>query len=1264
MKTPRHRVPSRPVSGPRRRPRRRPSLERLEERSLLSLTITVNTTTDTYDPNDGVLSLREAIAISDGLLPLSSLGTTDRAQVLVLPSPPSGGGGPPPPNTILFDLPVGSIQTISVVGQPLPAITAPVIIDGYSQAGSSVSSPDKTEVILNDARVRIDGTALGAGTPGVGYDGLSVVTSNCEINGLIVTGFSGVGISISGLGSQGNWLWGNFFGALPDPSGGRIFAAAPAGLSNQIAGVRVTSSNNRIGGNTPGLPNVIANNGYDPLTGASAGGVGLLIDTPGGTGNLIQGNGVFNNAAQGVLVRSSNNTIGEALQGGGNVIGGNGADGILITGDATVQGNGVFGNFIGTDLGTADGKFLKGTLRYANQGNGILIQGSPKNVIGGSATAARNVIGTNLLDGVAITGQTATGNRLLNNWIGFNIANGAEYLLPNRNGVSVFSPNNVIGDPLGGLGNTIANNRQHGVLLTGADASGNTIAGNVVGLNPDGGSAFPNAFDGVHLDNAPNNLIGGVTPRSRNTISSNNNGVYLDGPGSTGNLIQGNFIGTGVDGLTDLGNAVDGVVISNAPNNTVGGTAAGAGNVISGNNRGIRITGSGSTRNDVQGNFIGTDLTGQAVIPNEIDGILITGVASNNLIGDPLPGAGNTITHNAGAGVYLDSGTANSVLNNSIAFNNALGIVLNPATNANLGQRAPSLLAVTPNGATTNVQGTLVAAALTTYTLQFFSSTAKDPSGFGQGQTYLFTTTVTTDGSGRAVFSIDLPNVVDSGQFVTATATDLAGNTSAFSNALPAVPVGFKLGSATYTVNESDGVATISVTRTGGQGGSVAVSYTIGGGTATPGVDYTPVSGTLFFNPGDPATKTFVIPILDPHKVGGSVTLNVTLTDPTNGATLGTPSTAVLTILDNDQPSVQFGPTPGPVTGSGVVTFTVVRDSGAGTMTVDYATVNGSALAWFNYTPVSGTLTFGPGETRKTVTVPVLNDFQFHPAPLTFSLVLSRATGGALGPARTSVGTIIPVNNPGTFQLAATKIQAAPGATSATFTVYRNVGKTGTASVVFTTGGGTARPWYDYTPMTGTLTFGPGEYSKTVTVPLIGTGSPGADVTFDLMLSNPGGGAKLGKPDVTTATITHPPAPPVPPNPADLLPPTVTGIQPVSGPQGIYAVVVSFSKAMDPFRVQNTVNYGFYLTNPRFGGLYGRANDLSVGIAAAVYDPISRRAVLFLGAPVPRGAFGRLVISQGGGTAPGLGLTDVFGKLLDGTGTGWFPGIPYTTIVR
>jgi hypothetical protein len=127
-------------------------------------------------------------------------------------------------------------------------------------------------------------------------------------------------------------------------------------------------------------------------------------------------------------------------------------------------------------------------------------------------------------------------------------------------------------------------------------------------------------------------------------------------------------------------------------------------------------------------------------------------------------------------------------------------------------------------------------------------------------------------------------------------------------------------------------------------------------------------------------------------------------------------------------------------------------------------------------------------------------------------------------------------------------------------------------------------------------------------------------------------------------------------NPLDRTPPTVAAVQTVGGPQGIFEVIVTFSKPMDPARAQNPQNYAYILNYGTF--------SMSLGVATAAYDPASRRVVLFLASPVPPGASASLVVSPNAGAAPGRGLTDLSGNLLDGTGTGRFPGTPFVTLIR
>ena len=104
---------------------------------------------------------------------------------------------------------------------------------------------------------------------------------------------------------------------------------------------------------------------------------------------------------------------------------------------------------------------------------------------------------------------------------------------------------------------------------------------------------------------------------------------------------------------------------------------------------------------------------------------------------------------------------------------------------------------------------------------------------------------------------------------------------------------------ATFSVAEGTPNATITVTRTGGTYGAVDVSYATGDNTATAGSDYTTRSGTLSFGQGQ-TSKTFTVPILNDAAAERAESLNLTLSGPTGGATLGQARRVVLTITDND----------------------------------------------------------------------------------------------------------------------------------------------------------------------------------------------------------------------------------------------------------------------------------------------------------------------------------------------------------------------------
>jgi hypothetical protein len=265
---------------------------------------------------------------------------------------------------------------------------------------------------------------------------------------------------------------------------------------------------------------------------------------------------------------------------------------------------------------------------------------------------------------------------------------------------------------------------------------------------------------------------------------------------SNNNQILGNYLGTDYTGSVALGNAFGVGIVGSG--NLVGGLTAAARNVISGNsNAGIAI-GIGapptSPNNVVAGNYIGTDASGTQSLGNG-RGIVILAAGMQTLIGGTAPGAGNLVAFNKGTGV-ADSGTTTSTLGNSIFANGKLGISrsngrVTPNT-ANGAQNFPVLQSPLTDSGVTTVQGTLNSTPSTTFRIEFFANPTADPSGFGQGQTFLGFTTVTTDANGNASFTTTFSPAVAVGQFISATSTGPAG-TSEFAQdvqvtARPAAP--------------------------------------------------------------------------------------------------------------------------------------------------------------------------------------------------------------------------------------------------------------------------------------------------------------------------------------------------------------------------------------------------------------------------------------------------------------------------------------------
>ena len=285
---------------------------------------------------------------------------------------------------------------------------------------------------------------------------------------------------------------------------------------------------------------------------------------------------------------------------------GSGAEGLVLAGNNDVVLGLAIDNFndcgivIQGNTNTVAGDYLglsaSGTTAAGNGGSGVRINsGSSYNVIGGTTAATRNIISGNAwrdaygCRGVFLNG--ASNNTVEGNYFGTNAAGTAAVPNYGDDVCLVNAANNTIGGTVAGAGNLISGSGRVGIWVDGSGSTGNLLAGNLVGTDATGTKALGNNITGIMLEGAPGNTIGGLTALARNVISANvQDGILLHGGGASNNVIQGNFIGTTAAGTTALGNVGNGIEIVSGGNNTIGGTATGAGNVISGNSTAHRAS--------------------------------------------------------------------------------------------------------------------------------------------------------------------------------------------------------------------------------------------------------------------------------------------------------------------------------------------------------------------------------------------------------------------------------------------------------------------------------------------------------------------------------------------------------------------------------------------------------------------------------------------------------------------------------------------------
>ena len=284
----------------------------------------------------------------------------------------------------------------------------------------------------------------------------------------------------------------------------------------------------------------------------------------------------------------------------------------------------------------------------------------------------------------------------------------------------------------------------------------------------------------------------------------------------------------------------------------------------------------------------------------------------------------------------------------------------------------------------------------------------------------------------------------------------------------------------------------------------VTVRYATLDGTATVDEDYTSAIGLLTFSPGT-TEQTFTVPILQDALDEEDETFTVTLSFPTN-ATLdggGTTLSATGTIQDDDpEPMLSIGDASVEEQDAGMVFVVSLSDESAKTITVDYATMNGTAESGMDYTAKNDMLTFEPGEALiQTITVPIIDDELDEEDEEEFTVTLSMASNATISDA-SATGTIGDNDDPPVLSIGTDQTLTEANA-DMVFTVALNAASAKTITVDYATADGTAESGKDYTERSGTLTFEPGEsLTQTISVPIFEDAIDEDNEDFTLTLSN------------------------------------------------------------------------------------------------------------------------------------------------------------------
>jgi hypothetical protein len=604
---------------------------------------------------------------------------------------------------------------------------------------------DETGACSFGAAIEEANAHAGADTIHFNIPGGGVPTVSTHIPGIVLNELHEA-VTIDGTTQPGGRVEINSDGFVPLIFYGGNSVLRGVAIYGQGASLIVASANNIIEGNYVGF----RANGSKP----SYSGIGG-----------IQFRGGINSSRPG-----NNNLVGGTTAQARNVI--SNADAALTF--PTTTGNVVQGNWVGL---TIDGT--------AALPNGVSMNAFESPVtVGGTAAGAGNVFGGATSQGTFGVGLNINKAALIQgNRIG-TTADGMQALPMRGRGIDIFTNEAVtVGGTSPAARNVIAA-CFWGIQIHHDNGGATVIQGNYIGTDAAGAAALPNSEVGLMMSGTRAAVIGGTASGAGNLISGNaKNGIELNGgingTPNRGVVFQGNRIGTDAAGVNAIPNGGDGMFIGPTSNLLVGGTSAGAGNVISGNSGdGIEVSFMPPpAANRIEGNLIGLNAAGTGALGNAKHGIYLTNVMDLTIGGDAA-GAGNRIAFNGGAGIGSPGGSdpflGCRILSNSIFGNRGLGLDRGedgPTPYRNTNAQSPVITSVT-----SSAEGTVISGNLRTYTfgpkgpfrIQFFSNTSPDPTGYGEGQTYIGETTITAGQSVAVPFSFTANPPVPAGRYITA----------------------------------------------------------------------------------------------------------------------------------------------------------------------------------------------------------------------------------------------------------------------------------------------------------------------------------------------------------------------------------------------------------------------------------------------------------------------------------------------------------------